>query len=126
MRHSEYNEQCAYFLWARMFAKNEPRLKYAFSMQSGEKFKSALAGARAKKAGMLAGIPDIFIPCPIGKYAGLWIELKRKIVKGEAKPTVSQSQKEALEYLNGVGYKAIVCYGADEAINATKSYLKGE
>lgn len=125
MRHSEYNEQVALFQWIRYEAIRDKRLSFAFSMQSGEKFKSALAGARAKRAGMMAGIPDIFIPYPFNQYAGLWIELKRRIVKGENKPTISQLQKEAIEYLNNVGYKAIVCYGAEEAIEAIKTYLKG-
>lgn len=123
MIHAEYNEQATLFAWIRLNARYDKRLLYAFSSQAGEKFKSKLAGARAKKAGMLAGIPDVFLPYPNKQYAGLWIELKRRIVKGQSKPTLSEAQKICLEYFNKVGYKAIVCYGADEAIQAIKDYL---
>lgn len=123
MIHAEYNEQTTLFAWIRLNERYDKRLSYAFSSQSGEKFKSKLAGARAKKAGMLAGIPDVFLPYPNKQYAGLWIELKRRIVKGQGKPTLSEAQKICLQYFNEVGYKAIVCYGADEAIQAIKDYL---
>lgn len=125
MKYLEYYEQKRLFDWIRNANVCEP-LKWAFSSQSGERFKSKLAGARAKRAGMKAGIPDIFIPYPTKEHSGLWIELKRRIVKGESKPIVSEAQKECLEYLNSVGYKAVVCYGADEAIEVIKSYLRGE
>ena len=49
--------------------------------------------------------------------------MKKPIVKGQSKPVVSLSQKEWLERLNKVGYKAVVCYGFDEAIEAITKYL---
>lgn len=125
MQHAEYNEQAKLFDWIRISAIRDKRLKWAFSSQAGERFKNALAGARAKRAGMTAGIPDVCIPYPNKGYAGLWIEMKKRIVRGESKPVVSPSQKECIEYLNSAGYKAVVCYGADEAIVVIKEYLGG-
>lgn len=58
------------------------------------------------------------------KYCGLFIELKRPIRKGYSKPVISPEQKEWLEYLNAVGYYAIVCYGCEEAIKIISNYLK--
>ena len=123
MKHIEYLEQCKVFEWAFYNSKKYPALEFMFASQSGEKFKSALQGARAKKAGMRAGVPDIFLPYPNNEYAGLFIELKRPIVKGESKPVISDSQHKYLLYLASVGYKAIVCYGANDAIVEILNYL---
>lgn len=124
MKHAEYAEQVALFEWLEIEARRDARLKYAFSSQAGEKFKNAIAGARAKKAGMKAGVPDIFIPVPTSDYHGLFIEMKRRLVKGEPRPRLSEAQKEFIGYLNEYGYLAIVCFGATEAILAIKSYLQ--
>ena len=63
-------------------------------------------------------MPDICIPVPNSKYHGLYIEMKRK--KGGR---VSQKQKEWIERLNRLGYLAVVCYGADEAIKVVEEYF---
>ena len=123
MRHLESKEQCAVIEWARYYVKWYPCLKWLHSSQSGVKL-NALQGAIAKREGMIAGIPDLFLPYPSQGYAGLFIEMKRpKSNKNTQKGTLSPAQKECLEYLNSVGYKALVCYGANEAISAIKEYL---
>lgn len=126
MRFAEHNEQVAIITWARLWQRKAGYecLRYFFSSQNGEKFRNARQGARAKQAGMIAGVPDLFLPYPSGDYHGLFIELKRRIVKGESRPVVSQEQKEFLAYLNGVGYLAKVCYGSGEAIETIKSYIQ--
>lgn len=125
MRFAEHEEQKAIITWARLWQRKESYecLKYLHSSQNGEKFRNARQGARAKQAGLIAGVPDLFLPYPSQNYHGLFIELKRRIIKGQSRPVVSSEQKDFLDYLNGVGYKAIVCYGSDEAINAIKDYL---
>ena len=44
--------------------------------------------------------------------------------KDKSKARVSPAQKEWIEKLNSVGYRAVVCYGADEAIREIKNYLE--
>lgn len=68
--------------------------------------------ARLKAEGVCRGVPDLFIP-----EWGLWIEMKRQ--KGGA---VSDAQKDWLEYLDGIGYGAVVCCGAAEAMNAVLAW----
>src|ERR1700730_1560192 len=67
--------------------------------------------AKLKRMGVQAGIPDLMIPIPNGIYHSLYIELKR-IKCGK----ISDVQKYWLDILNKYGHKAIVCYGANEAI----------
>ncbi len=72
---------------------------------------------KLKRMGMCEGVPDLVIPV-VNKHAGLYIEMKAK--KGGK---VSDSQYMWLKYLNTQGYKAIVCWGADEAIKEIDKYM---
>lgn len=73
--------------------------------------------ASMKSAGLAKGFPDLFVPVPAkGKY-GLFMELKTE------KGIVSEEQKEWLNYLNKVGYEAVVCKGVREAIECLEGYL---
>lgn len=119
----EHVEQVKVFDWARLYESKYKCLKYLNSSQNGVRITNIRGAVRAKKAGMRAGFPDIFLPYPTQLYAGLFIELKRPIIKGQSKPVVSKEQKEWIEYLNSVGYKAVVCYGANEAIQTICDYL---
>lgn len=72
--------------------------------------------------GMKKGVPDNFIAEPRGKYHGLYIELKRSKKSLSRK---SPEQREWIESLNEKGYKAVFCYGAEEAKRAVLEYIKG-
>lgn len=73
-----------------------------------------------KYQGVKAGVPDLFYPLPSGKYHGLFIELKF----GKNRPT--EQQKEWINYLNDVGYLAVVCYSAVEAFDLLEKYFAGK
>lgn len=79
--------------------------------------RNKIEAAKFKRLGVLAGVPDIFIPSPKKGKNGLFIEIKTE--KGK----LSKSQKDIITRLNGIGYEAVVCYGLDEAINKTKDYF---
>jgi hypothetical protein len=55
---------------------------------------------------------------PRGEYNGLYIELKVE------KNKTSQSQDMWFQYLSQTGYKAVVCYGFEEAQKAISDYIK--
>lgn len=132
MRHIEDIHQEALVRWADMTnmhhvldTYNCMIGDYLVAIPNGGKRK-AKEGARFKKQGVRAGFPDMFFFVPVGKYAGLAIEMKKPIVKGESKPRVSDSQKKWLARLNGNGYLSVVCYGCDEAKEAIINYLIGK
>lgn len=105
--------------------KPVPDLRRLFAIHNqghGDKIR----GNRAKAEGVKAGVPDIMLPFPISKpsprgmvfYSGLFIELKL--------PKVGRThgqQPEWIDYLQSVGYAAIVCYGWVEASKTIKEYL---
>ena len=77
-------------------------------------------GRELARMGLRRGFPDLFIPAARKGFHGLFIELKR--VKGGH---MTEHQQKWIDYLNRHGYRAVVCYGADEAIGEIKSYFRG-
>ena len=110
-------EQEHVFLWASMEERAYPELAMLYAIPNGGKraIKTAVA---LKKQGVKRGVPDMCLPVSRGGYHGLYIELKRQ--KGG---TVSDEQREWIAALNTQGYKAIICYGAEEAIEQIRGYL---
>ena len=82
-------------------------------------YKSVTARTKSKQEGLKAGVPDLMLPVPNKNHHGLFIEMKR--VKNSK---VSVQQKQWIELLNKQGYKAIVCYGNNEAIKEIENYIK--
>ena len=97
---TEHEEQRELVRWFRQFHPNV----LIFAIPNGGGRSKASAG-RLKAEGVVPGIPDLFVPAK-----GLWIEMKR--VKGGA---LSPEQKAMIQYLEEVGYRAIVCKGAEDA-----------
>lgn len=81
--------------------------------------RTVTGGARLKRAGMRPGFPDLFFPIARGGYHGLFIEMKRR-----AGGKVSDAQRGWIDRLNHAGYFAIVCAGADEAIQIIENYRR--
>ncbi len=85
--------------------------------------RNAITGARLRAEGVRAGIPDVFLAAPSGNTHGLFIEVKRPKLPGRAKGQVSASQRAVAEELQAQGYRVVVAYGEQEAINAICDYL---
>ena len=79
-----------------------------------------LAALAMKRQGVTPGAPDLFLAFPIGGYAGLWIEMKRRTK--EAK--LSTLQADFLVRMETRGYACQVCYGWDEARKSILNYLE--
>lgn len=82
--------------------------------------RSVAYAARLKRIGMRKGFPDLFFPIPSGKYHGLFIELKS--MNGRATP----AQRWWIAELSARGYRAVICKGADAAIQEINSYMREE
>jgi hypothetical protein len=80
--------------------------------------KAAISMTKLKKTGLKAGVPDLFIPIPSGKYHGMFIELKT------SKGKLTSEQKEWIGKLSSNGYFAICCYSIDDALKQISYYLE--
>jgi hypothetical protein len=111
----EYDEQVTVFAWAKYCKLDGVDLMYA--TLNGVRLPIGLA-RKMKKAGLCAGPPDINVDVARGGFHGLRVEMKRE--KGGE---VSDTQKEWHARLRSEGYRVVVAEGANEAIQAIKTYL---
>jgi len=112
----ESGQQEALFDWAGYQLGRMPELEYMHHVPNGGKRDAATAIA-LKRQGVKAGVPDIHLPAPKGKYHGLYIELKA------GKNTTTGNQQRWLEYLRQQGYFTAVCYGWKIAAELIETYL---
>lgn len=119
MKYSEHSEQVLLINWVRAQQKADPRLALLFAIPNGGA-RNAATGRRLKAEGVLAGVPDLFLPVPSRNFHGLFIELKTAD-GGRASP----AQKAVISKLLGQGYKAEVCHGHQSAIKTIEEYLNG-
>lgn len=106
---SEDKEQEGLVIW---FRQKYPGM-LIFHVPNGEQ-RALSVGIRLKKQGVVAGIPDLFIPS-----LKIFIELKRK-----DGGVVSKEQEKIIAYLQRVGYTVWVCHGAEEASLKILEFLK--
>lgn len=109
-------------------------------------YRTAREAKSLKKQGVKSGVSDYFLPVPVAdakahqdclvneyflsdpsattqKYYGLWIELKRS---NRNLSKISKAQQKWITKMRERGYAAEIAYGAEQAINIIKTYLKGE
>lgn len=113
---TEHEEQVNLFRWFRM--RHDGMVMYAIPNGGA---RNSITGARLRDEGVLAGVPDIFLPCPSGGKHGLYIEMKRQ--KGGR---VSAPQKAVMQALRMQGYEVAVCHGWQEARDYIEQYLARE
>lgn len=104
---SEAQEQMAFLEW---FEWSYPKI-LILHIPNGER-RDARTGAKLKRMGVKAGIPDLFIP-----EWRIWIEMKSN--KGRLSPI----QSNICERLTQIGYEVIVGYGFEDAKNKLKALL---
>lgn len=92
---SEHLEQVTAVRW---FRDNYPGV-LIFAIPNGGQ-RSRTAGYKLKLEGVVAGVPDLFIP-----EWRLFVEMKKEGGR------LSPAQKEQIAYLSSVGYRCLVCHG---------------
>lgn len=115
---SEDSEQMALLCWCSLNFNQYPQLKRLTHIPNGGSRHKAEA-SKFKAMGMKPGFPDLFLPIPIAKWHGLFIELKR--LKGGV---TSPEQKDWIAFLREQRYGAIVCHGWIDARDTLISYLE--
>lgn len=113
-------EQQWLFNWANLSKGKYPELELMYHIPNGG-YRNPGGGAKLKKEGVKAGVPDICLPVARNGFHGLYIELKRQ--KGGR---VQENQKRWLEALQEQGYYTCVCKGADEARKVLEEYLENK
>lgn len=132
MSMTEDNEQKAIITWARwqpvaLIGLAGVIADYLHHSPNGGA-RTAREGKKFKQMGTLSGFPDLFLFIPRGGYHGLFIELKTpkgKTATGKTRQAgrLQETQEVMLNRLDKAGYKAVVCYGANNAIEEIKNYL---
>ena len=117
---TEEQEQAAVIEWRDLMLPQFPELEDLIHIPNGG-WRSKSEAVRLKKIGVKPGVSDLFLPSPVGKYHGLWIEMKRQ-QGGRLRP----DQKDWLDRMNRKGYLALRADGAEEAGELIYRYLKGE
>jgi hypothetical protein len=122
---TESEEQHSLFLWAKAMERQIPELTMLFAIPN-----AGAARGRLRLEGVKKGIPDLMLAVSIGEngkcaagriWHGLFIEMKRR--KGGA---VKLEQTAWLNALTEQDYRAVVCYGWDEAREQILKYLGRE
>ena len=117
MKRKESEEQVMVMNWAKLQMGKYPELRLLYHIPNGG-YRNEFEAVNLKKQGVKSGVPDLTLPVARGGYFGLYIELK-----ADEKGKVSKNQEEWIKALRDQGYRAGVCYGADQAIYVIKKYL---
>jgi hypothetical protein len=123
---TEHEEQVALFQWAEASGIEALEMLHATPMGG---YRPPHIGAMLKAEGARKGYPDISLDIPMPRPdattaqgdALLWHGLRIELKVGRNKPT--PEQEWWVDRLRHYGYKAVVCYGAQEAIAAILDYL---
>jgi hypothetical protein len=116
-RELEHAEQVELFRWARENEHRLPALRWLFAVPNGGHRHKATAG-KLKAAGVKAGVPDVLLLEPAGRFYGLAIELKRP-----DGGRVTAEQTRWLAHLSALGFDAYVCDGWERARDVILDYL---
>lgn len=119
-RDDEHAHQVALFAWAKRAMRQYPQLRWLAAIPNGGARAARTAGRLAAE-GVRRGVPDMVLAWPAGGYHGLWIELKRP-----GRHSVSAEQREWIEHLASVGYRAEIVAGWDAARELIVDYLTGD
>jgi hypothetical protein len=116
VKRSEHGEQTAVIQWALTLEGRYPALHWLYACPNGE-YRSPSVANRLQEEGVKPGVPDLFLPVPLGEYHGLYIEMKRR--GGRTSP----EQEEWITHLLSVGYRVEVCVGYEQAAAVLCDYV---
>ena len=115
---TEEEEQKTVISWCRIQESRWPELQWIHHIPNGGK-RSKAEAAGFQAMGVLAGVPDLFLPVKTKWWPGLYVEMKALDGK------VSKEQEEFMTAVGKQGYCCCTCWGADAAIGLIERYLKG-
>jgi hypothetical protein len=118
---SEHAHQSALFCWAALPTTLVvwPMLRWMFAIPNGGE-RNIKVAAQMKAEGVKAGVPDVFLPFPVGEWHGLFIEMKKK------PNNLTDEQLKFGQAAIEIGYCCGVCYSWEDARTIIVSYIAGE
>ncbi|MDY4380922.1 VRR-NUC domain-containing protein [Pectobacterium brasiliense] len=118
LHQAELEEQAALIEWADKTVIDGIKIGDYLLRIPNEGKRRPKAARDAKRLGVRAGVPDLFLALPHGGYSGLWIEMKAKGGK------LSAQQEVWLKRLEDAGCRAVCCFGFNQASSAISEYIK--
>lgn len=116
MNDFEHQHQCALIKWAKLNEPRHPELRWLFAVPNGGQRSKAVAG-KLKASGVKSGVLDLCLPVKRGNFTSLWIEMKY------GKNTLTDNQKEFIQFVESQGAKVVVCYDWETATKIIDVYL---
>jgi hypothetical protein len=113
----EEQEQINLVRWLD-FLNDHCRLDIPYHAIPNGGLRNKRTGAKLKRLGTKAGVPDLFFCSPQQGYPGLYIEMKR--LRGGR---LSPEQKRWIDRLTKQGYKVATCEGAQAAKKTIMDYF---
>lgn len=114
--------------WLVKWLSLHPQLSEFFCKNNNEGKRTEAQTWNLKLMGLRPGVSDLFIPYPSksGKYAGLWLEVKRNMhyPPSARKADSWRLQEIWIERMKTVGYHGDFCYGFEHGIKIIEEYLK--
>jgi len=124
----ESAEQAALFEWIHLVERQYPGIELGFAIPNGAFLQGnarqrAMQWRRLEAQGCRAGVSDLFFPGARHGFHGLFVEMKRD---GSTRSSLSVSQREFLESMEGLGYCAVWCAGWVQAAEKLAWYFGSE
>lgn len=119
----EHTEQANFLKECELHQSRYPALSLIFAVPNAAR-RSRIHGSYMNAEGLRAGVPDLFLPWPVGAYHGLFIEMKRLPRVRDSE--VSEKQRIWIDALRSAGYRVEVARGAAHAWELTQKYLTGK
>lgn len=116
LRTTEATEQAALFDFLSRIEPRMPAVRWAFHVPNGG-HRMKVVARRLKREGVKAGVPDVWLPVRRDPYIGFVCELK----VGRNRPTTAQ--RAWLDLLDDQGWRAVVCWGWQQAASELLRYL---
>ena len=115
---TEHQIQSAFIKRVRMHENRFPALRTLLAIPNGS-WRHPATAARLKAEGVRPGAPDILLPVPSGKYAGLALEFKR-----QRNGHLSPAQRAYQSYLIMFGWRCETVWDAEQAWKILMGYLE--
>jgi hypothetical protein len=117
MREAETAEAIA--LCKYMELRHSKIFDHMFHVPNGG-LRNKTVAAKLKAQGAKAGVSDYFIAIPVGRYHGLWLELKA------GKNGLTPTQKEWLRRMTIQNYACVAAWGWEAAAQCIEQYINGQ